>query len=736
MRPLTASNRDVAGPGPGWQCAFLLVIAMVAGGCAASEKTLTYFGEFDPQEHETAETRIESPKVDQPHLEQVAFTGKPRTLRDRHRDEIWDVTLMEAIHLALVNNRIAKTRAEFQSPGNPLYTNPEGVSSVYDPAIRDTGVLIGTKGVESALSAFDTAWSTSMLWNGNSTIQNNPFVAGGLPEGQVLNQDTATFSTGLSKNFGYGANLSLSHNWNYNQTNQPFQLFPSVYTGNVQLNYVQPLWAGAGAEFTRIAGPLNTNVQGLSGVNQGVVIARINTDITIADFEAQVRNMVKDVEDAYWDLYLAYRTYDSVVTARNAALQTWRVVKSKRESGLPGGGAAEEAQARESYFDARSRAEAALGGPARGGGEQGIYSLELQLRRLCGLAVNDGRVMRPIDEPQVAEFIPDWHISLAEALTRREELRRQKWNIKSLELQLRAAESLANPQLNFVSNYQINGFGNDLFGENGPPGTPGSNLQSAYRTLAQANQTGWGLGFQFSMPLGMRNALSQIRNTELRLMKARDVLAAQELEVSHELGAAFQSLEYWSDAMGTQFNRYVAAEENYLALEAEYGAERTSLEFLLQGLARRVTAEAAYHRSVAEHTKAICEIHYRKGTLLENNSIHLAEGAWTPAAYKDALRRAWARSTAFDAPDFDPIRIEPEPFVETGTSQPMIGPLWPEGGAHRSPRAPRAQHFESDEVTHPPAKALDLPTPNPVEQPFSQEIPLPVIKPVPLSVEL
>ena len=48
-----------------------------------------------------------------------------------------------------------------------------------------------------------------------------------------------------------------------------------------------------------------------------------------------------------------------------------------------------------------------------------IGALEVSLRRMCGLSVNDGRVIRPADEPVTAEFVPDWNVSLAEALTRR-----------------------------------------------------------------------------------------------------------------------------------------------------------------------------------------------------------------------------------------------------------------------------------------------------------------------------
>src|SRR5690606_29130540 len=98
------------------------------------------------------------------------------------------------------------------------------------------------------------------------------------------------------------------------------QLFQSAYTGATGLQFRQPLLAGSGVEFTRIAGPSNPNFGSITGVTQGVLIARINNDITVADFEISVRNLMKDVEDVYWNLYFAYRQFDAAVTARDSAL--------------------------------------------------------------------------------------------------------------------------------------------------------------------------------------------------------------------------------------------------------------------------------------------------------------------------------------------------------------------------------------------------------------------------------
>ena len=85
-----------------------------------------------------------------------------------------------------------------------------------------------------------------------------------------------------------------------------------------------------------------------------------------------------------------------------------------------------------------------------------LYAAEAQLRRLMGLAVSDGAILRPADDPVTVDFQPAWDQNLADALARRPELRRQKWSIKGLELQLRAAENLTRPRLDFVSSLGTN----------------------------------------------------------------------------------------------------------------------------------------------------------------------------------------------------------------------------------------------------------------------------------------
>ena len=643
----------------------LLLISCLLTGCATNPK-LSYLGDAQLQDYRTDAERIDFPDACEVPTETATFASPPRNIRDQNHDEVWDMPLAEAIHLALLHNKIVRTSgrtgtgainsgAAGGTASSTIVRSPQAVGSVWGPGIQETGVLFGTRGVEAALSAFDAQLTSSMVWGRDEQIQNNLFLAGGIPDGATLQSDSAQFQTQLQKVHADGGQVSLAHNVRYRYTNSPGNLFPSTYDGNVQLTYRRPIWAGGGAEFTRIAGPASQNISGLSGVSQGVVIARINNDITIADFEMQVRNMIKDVEDIYWNLYLAYRRFDTEVVARNSALRTWREVHTKYIIGTEGGSAADEAQAEEQYQDAKARAETEL---------NNIYSMELELRRMLGLTVNDGRVIRPSDEPVTAEFRPDWYVALAEALTRRTELRRQKWNIKSLSLQLTAADNLANPRLDLVGAYNVNMFGDTLWSQsdNDAAGTT-QGLNSAYERLTQGSETGWQLGFQFAMPFGFRSALAQVRNLELRLAQARELLKTQEVEISHELADGFQALNLNYQRAQTHFNQGRAAHRQLQAFEAEYEVGTKTLDLLLQAQTRLARAQIQYYTAIIEYTKSITNIQFRKGTLLEYNSVHLGEGGWSPEAYEEALRKAWARSHAIDN---DLLHAEPAPFVHHG----------------------------------------------------------------------
>lgn len=631
----------------------LIATSLLLTGCAQTSD-VRFWREKDPTPFTVNQaTDLAQPAVIDKMENDAVSSLAPRTILEERKDEVWNLPLNECVQVALQNNRVIRSRGAFLSEGNPILQNADRAPTVYDPSIQETGVLFGGRGVEAALAAFDTNFSTTAVWGRNETIQNNIFGAGGVA-GSTLANETATMQARLNKTFGYGGSLELGHDVNYLGNSVPSNLFDTVYTGNVAARYRHPLLAGSGAEFTRIAGPIGNSFGGLTGVTQGVVIARINNDISLTDLEENVTNMVRDVENAYWDLYLSYRIYDTVVAARNSALRTWRDAKLKRDvGGAPGFTLEDEAQARDQYFETQARVKQAL---------SDVYEGEAALRRLIGLQVNDGKVIRPVDEPLTARYQPDWSVAIADGMTRRVELRRLKWNIKSLELQLLAAENLVRPKLDFIASYQVNGFGDDLWRQSDKDvaGTR-QGLNSYYETITQGNQTGWNAGVIFEMPIGLRSAKAQVRNIELRLAKARDVLAAAEMEISHEIGNAFQQTAKTFSVAQSYLNRRNAAVERLRLTEANEKVGKQTIDLVLRSQASLADAEVAYYRAIVTYTQSITNLHFRSGTLLPNNAVFIAESDWSPDAYGQALNRARARASGINADNY--MHTEPTEFA-------------------------------------------------------------------------
>ena len=190
--------------------------------------------------------------------------------------------------------------------------------------------------------------------------------------------------------------------------------------------------------------------------------------------------------------------------------------------------------------------------------------------------------------------------------------------------------------------------------------------------MTQGNQTGWTLGFQFSMPIGFRSARAQVRNIELRLAKSRELLSVQELEISHELAQAVQQLAANYATAQSNFYRQAAAKRRLKLFEAELEAGTTTYDLVLRAQASLADAETAYYTSLVQYNKAITDVYFRKGMLLEHDNVHLAESDWTPQAYNEALRRAQDRSHAINN---RLLHTEPEEFVLPGYTSEIEMPV-------------------------------------------------------------
>lgn len=588
---------------------------------------------------------IEYPDVEQAHLPEAVQTLPPLNVADPEFDRFWDLTLEEVISIALQNSKVIRSIGAVSQFGiaDGLLGRTAAAPTVYDPAITETNTLSGPRpvdrstgslfltepltqatqqGVEDALSEFDAQFFSSL--NVNTTDRPRNVQAGNPFNPLFFQQTNGNFLAAVSKKTATGALFSVRNRTTYTNNNIPIGIgraLPSDWQTEFEVEAQLPLLRGAGAEVNRIP----------------ILLARMNSDISLAEFEAAVRNLLMDIENTYWDLYAAYRALETARIGRDSAQVVWRNTYAKLQAGTEG--TQREAQTREQYFFFRAQLETA---------QHELFETEARLRWLMGIASTDGRVIRPKDEPTLAEVQFDWNAILMEALIRSPELRQQKWRIKQRELELTAARNQLLPRLNATLLYRWVGVGDHLMnadrnGLNFPD--PGS---TAFDELTEGNFQEALLGLEFTPPqFGARRPLAAIRNAQLQLARAKAQLEEMENQQSHLLSNAWRNVKFRYALAISHFDRWAASQADVESATALFERGKENLDIVLDAQRRRAQSQIDFFRALAEYNKAIAEVHFRKGSLLEFNGIQLAEGPWPQKAYWDALERARQRDSSY-----------------------------------------------------------------------------------------
>lgn len=593
----------------------LVAVAMLCWiGCASSSKSIQFDNDCGIV-CDSQTTRIEYPQPSSSSTEQPRerlYSAAPVTLSNFESIQSREMTLDECVATALANSEV------MQKLGGIVVNSPNAATTLYDPALTETSGA----GVEAALSDFDAQFTGGFVYNRSERRFNNLFFGGGAA---ALVSNTSNFNLGLSKQTAAGTSFSLTSVTDYNRSTSPANTFGSSYDIVNLMQVRQPLARGRGTLVNRIAGPNAT-----FGNYNGVLIGRIRADVSLADFEIAVRDLVANVETNYWELYFAYRDLDTKIEARDAARKTWenRQLRYENEVGRPD----DEALARQQYFTFKSQAQDAFAGTPRG--QLGVLGAERNLRRLMGIVGSDGSLIRPATEPTVAPVVYDWAQAQDQTLERRVELRRQKWVLRQRELELIAAKALNRWQFDLVGNYGFRGFGDNLFGSRDR--IDGSAVDS----LFSGDLDDWQLGVELGGAIGNREGHVAIRNAELNVSRERALLEEQQRQLLLDLNSAYTEVDRALAGVKVAVNNRIATQEEIEPKRKRVEEGQDQVFFLLDAEQRLATSESAVHRAITDYNLALSNYELATGGMLGRFNIHLTEGETSEAAKASMQRKA------------------------------------------------------------------------------------------------
>lgn len=291
--------------------------------------------------------------------------------------------------------------------------------------------------------------------------------------------------------------------------------------------------------------------------------------------EREQRNLLHEVENCYWDLWVRYQTSAMALTNRARVLELWRAAQQFVSAGdLP---LEDEAQVRALYRQSTAQAHATLHGSAVAGNDRvGLYKCEEILREKLGLGPTDGRMIRPTDAPMLTQISPDLPADRKEALENNLDLRHKQDQIRSLRLEYATEKNRM------------------LAPQQSPEFTP--------------------------LYMGKRRALNQLRSNQFRIKKNQEELKEMEMAVLNELAFASRNLESSYVAMTDFLDQWQANEKEIELYEdkMESADEKGQvLDVLLRAQERRWRAQFCYFQAVGEYNQAIHNMHYLKGSPLD-----------------------------------------------------------------------------------------------------------------------
>lgn len=502
----------------------------------------------------------------------IPVSTPPRTVsRPRPETEPWQLSLDEAIRIALANSEVVRILAGTSA----VVTG----STIYDPAITNTTI-------DQEQAIFDPVLTVDNAFN-----QFERPVASFVPGDPTASFIDGTTTETYDLNFGLSKRILTGGEFGFDVPVTNSRFSPGVFPLNPQttsgpaVSFRQPLLQGGG-----IAANLAP-----------IVIARIETERSFFQFKASVQDLVRSVIDAYWSLVFA-RTD---VWARQQQVEQSQFALNRAEARLQEGFAdlAEVTQTRVALATFRANLIAA---------QANLLNTEAGLRNLLGLPPNDQRVIIPTTPPATERVEFNWEALVELAERHRPDIIELKLVLEADQQQLLLARNQAQPRLDAVALYRWNGLEGRM-----PDGTMIGTDGSEF--------TDWTLGVNFSVPLGLRQGRAAVRQRELLIMRDRAQLEQAIHAATHELAATLRL----HDSRYEQYLAYrtmrEAAQTNLEQQFAEYGSGRAIFLNVLEAIADWGNAITSEAQSLTDYSTARANLERDTGTILETHGIRFFE---------------------------------------------------------------------------------------------------------------
>jgi outer membrane protein TolC len=445
----------------------------------------------------------------------------------------------------------------------------------YNPAIQTTRIV-------EAEAAFDATFFMSM----SDDSQDRP--SGSQLVGTEI--DTFQMSAGVTKRLANGMVATASLSLRRSSNNFAFQqLNPEYFTQGI-LEFRQPFLRDFGVDVNRFE--ININ----------------KTDRRISDqqFRRQVRQLLRDVEEAYWRLIQSRREVTIAAIQLNDFELIYDYLDQRREFDVYPiqladtlarleTSRAEFIQSRANVYNRQDALVALMNSP------------DLNLADLIEIV--------PVEKLTPQRKQMERLEQVKTAFERRAEIEEAKLNIERARLNVGFSKNQALPRFDVTFRASVDGLA--------------GNADKSFDEFTRNNFHEYFVQLEYEIPIGNRARRAAYRRAELHFAQAAEALRAQYEQIALDVNVTFREMTTAleqviptlkaADASADQIDAIVARAErkDFLTLNNELGARQT-----LAANRQRLVA------SLVRYKVAIMELERAKGTLLEYNNVEI-ESPWS-----------------------------------------------------------------------------------------------------------
>ncbi|BDC52403.1 hypothetical protein F183_A47180 [Bryobacterales bacterium F-183] len=443
-------------------------------------------------------------------------------------------------------------------------------------------------------------------WNANhrSSPQSNSVTVGT----NALQFDTQGSSFGYQQSFLTGTQVQMGFNYSaFRSNNRLSDLNPSG-SGNLSLNFTQPLLRGFGMAIN----------------NRNIRIAKNDLRVSDLVFEQQVITTVSAIINLYWDLV----SFNEDLKVRKQALALAEKLYNDNKKQVEIGTLAPIEIVR-AEAEVASRQQDLLVSETSLLQQETIIKNALSRTGTSSPAVSEARIV-PTDllRLETTEPVQPLQDLIELAMDSRPELKQTQINIENSKIGMLGNKSQLLPQLDVTGSFQNNALaGSANFLRPGASVDPFfiGGFGQALSQIFRRNFPDYGVGFNLTVPLRNRTATADYIRESLSLrqneIRQRQQINQIRVDVQNALIGVSQARARYLTA---QKNR-VLQEQTLDAEQKKYALGASTIFFVIQAQRDLATAQSQEVSAMASYSRAKVQMEFVTGQTLKANSINIDE---------------------------------------------------------------------------------------------------------------